>query len=404
MRKTARGDSKATVLVVDTGLRSGPWACRSLTRAGYRVLAGNQHERSSLAGRCNHALRVFRYPSPWRRPDEFLETVEAVCRRERVAAVLPLSETTVHLLARDLPRPAEAVVVGPTYAQYEQICDKGALRELAARAAVGVPEEVVVTRDGRNGEWPRLPSIVKPRTSATPTAGRVLYRTATVVRTPTERDSVTRALVDETGAAVVQEEIRGYRWLVEFVRGRRGLAALPRLVVRSYPPRTGPSSVSRVVDAPDELVDATARMLDAIDYRGPGNAGFLVQDGRFLVHDINLRVPFSVAAAIEGGLDLPRLAVEEALGGASSFELGRVRRHTYVWLTGESKALADAARRREAAAPAARIAADVVAAALSPRRVLDPPLWEPLPLAAIATAGARSLARRAIPPRRSATA
>ena len=390
MKTTA---SKGSILVLETALRSGPWACRSLAQAGYRVIAANQHGRW-LAGRSTYALRVVRYPSPWRDPAAFLARVEELCRRESVDAVLPLSETAVHLLAKDLPEPARAVVVAPTFAQYEQVCDKGALRDTAARAEVDVPSEVIVGADGPNGEWPALPSIVKPRASATPTKGKVLYRTATVVRTPAEREAAVASLVAEMGGAVVQEEVRGLRWLVEFVRSSRGLATLPRLILRSYPPRTGSSSVSKTIEAPPELTNATRRLLDVVGYEGPGSIGFLVQNGRFLVHDVNLRLPFSVGATIGSGLDLPRLAVEAALDLDIPLEIGPVRRHTYVWFAGECKAFTDAVRGREAAAPPARIAAGVVAAAVSPRRLLDPPFTEPLPLAALAAAAVTSGANR----------
>lgn len=382
------------MLVLQAGVRSGPWACRSLAAAGFRVVAGHEQRSDRLVARPRYCRRWLKYPSPRADADAFLETVDEVCRRESVAAILPLSEVEVLLLAERGPGDLRARLVGPNLAQYRRLCDKAELERAAAEAGVDRPRGVIVTAEGRSGDWPMLPSIVKPSTTATPTATGVVYETAALVRTEAERTAAVRRMLDRTGGALVQEQVGGLRWLVDFVRSSTCLVAVSRLVLRSYPRASGMASVSRGEPTPPALGAATERLLRLVDYRGPGSIGFLVGDGRFLVHDVNLRLPYSAGATIAAGLDLPRLAAEEALGRPSR-AVPATRRVSYVWLGGEVNALVDSLRDGASMAAAGRIAADLCLAGVLPGRVLDPCSFaDPLPTIANVATYARTVARR----------
>ena len=75
--------------------------------------------------------------------------------------------------------------------------------------------------------------------------------------------------------------------------------------------------VSRACSAPhppDGLESAIERLFGDVDYRGPATISFLERDGRLYVHDVNLRLGASVGLMVGSGFDLPRRAVEAALG------------------------------------------------------------------------------------------
>jgi len=82
--------TRGTVLVLQVGNRSGPWACRSLARAGFRVVGTHEHGR--VAGRSRYCSAPLRTASAVEAPEAFLDDVERICREHAVDAVLTLLE------------------------------------------------------------------------------------------------------------------------------------------------------------------------------------------------------------------------------------------------------------------------------------------------------------------------
>jgi predicted ATP-grasp superfamily ATP-dependent carboligase len=346
--------------------------------------------------RSRYADAVLNYPSPRNRPNDFLAWVADACRRFSVAALLPLSESTTHLLAAEPLDLGDTCVIGPTLEQYSRICDKEGLARTAASVGVATPPGAFVGSDGRTADWPPLPSIVKPPASATPTARGVVYTPAVLVETPEQRTDAVNRLTRESGAALVQEVIRGERFRIHFVRHREGLSAVALRTVRSYPRATGMSSVSLSIPLPAEAAEATSKLLDLIDFRGLGSSQFIKRGDALYLHDVNLRIAYSLGAEIQAGLDAPRLSVDDALGRPlhDAHPQPRLDRH-YVWLGGETRALMEALRNPSSGERRTRIARDLLLAALSPSRILDPfSLSDPLPtiggLAAAFRRGRRS--------------
>jgi len=374
-----RNSRRPTVLIPTLGWRAGPWACRSLSRAGFEVIAGVDEDR--VANRTRFCSDLVRHPSPSADPDGFVSAIEEICTRRRVAAVLPLDDEVVQLLAAKLPAPGNAVFVGPTIEQYRLLCDKSALAQVAGELGFVDAERVVVGPDGPSGVWPSLPSMVKPRSTGVASADGLVARKPVRVRTEAERDAAVEELVDLVGEALVEEQVLGQAWRVHFVRDPEITLTFTLRSVRNYPPQTGQSSVLQVASAPPELVAMSRRLLDLVDYRGPGSIQVIERDGGFFVHDVNLRLPVTVGATISAGLDIPRLAVEAALGRLDDRAPSDFKQLTYVSLQGEVRHLLAGLRRRETGAPVYRIATDLVLAALMPNRVLDPlHLMDPLPV------------------------
>lgn len=351
------------------GWGPGAWACKSLASAGFKVIAGEDERRVPNRTRC--ATELVRYPAPGRDPDGFLASVEEICSSRHVAAVLPSDDRILALLIMELPRPGGARVIGPTPDQYSKLCDKLALDELAETCGFSTPPRVVVGSDGEPTEpWPPLPSIVKPR--GLRTSESFFLRKPTLARSAVERDSAIRTLVEGAGEALVEQHIDGTAWRAHFVRDGRTMLAMTIRALRSYPPRTGQSSVQKVTDTNLELIELADRLLSAVDYRGPGSIQAIESDGRFFVHDVNLRLPVTVGLTIRAGLDMPRLAVESALGEELPSEAGPFPHLTYVRLLAEAKHLLDGLRGRETSAPVSRIAKDIAGAAVLPNRILHP--------------------------------
>lgn len=152
------------VLVLWVGRRPGPLTCRSLERAGYRVLAA--HPEGEHGGRSGVALRPLRYPSPTDRPDEFLAFVAAVCRRRQVDAVLPLDEDIVKLLAERPPDLGGRSRRGARSAPVSRPLRQGRARAHRGRGG-REPAGVGRRRSASSPEgWPPLPSLVASQAGA----------------------------------------------------------------------------------------------------------------------------------------------------------------------------------------------------------------------------------------------
>lgn len=387
------------VLVLCTGYRAGPWAMRSLRSAGYRVV-GAHHEGICTGGRSRACPRPRRYPSPTADPEGFIQAVAAICASERISVVLPASEDTARVMAERRPDLGGAVVVGPDRDAYAALCDKGRLATTAALAGVDHPRTVVVGMDGPDGPWPELPNVVKPRISGEDIGG---LPAAVYVRTPEERDAAIEALIAVGNEAVVQEELVGQRWVGQSVRDADGsLDIVASRIDRDYPRSAGVASVMRTVaEPPAELVDGIRRLLDLADYRGPSTISLIATGDRWAVHDVNLRLGSSVALVMRSGLDMPRRAVEVALG-APAHPAGPCRPTTYVRLDGELGATTDALRGRGEGDPARRAFGHVASALTSRDAIVDPFPFDPFWLANLAggcalqpvVRGVRALRRR----------
>lgn len=363
-RTHVRGTARPTVLVLWTGYPAGARVCASIARAGFRLVGAHPEGRSG--GRSRACLSPRRYPSPTAHTDRFVETVAAICRAERAAAVVPVDEDIVRVLAERGGELGDVVVVGPDARQFDTLCDKLELTRTARALGLDVPETVLVDALGPDGPWPAVPSIVKPQTSRSETAKPMAVATAA------ERDAYVAELVAEGHAAIVQEQIFGSRWVVQSVRGPGVFEYVVHEVQDMWPRGAGLASVKRHSEPPAALVAGARALLDHVDYRGPSGISFMERDGRFFPHDANLRLGATTAASINGGFDFPRRAVEVALAIDGEPFSNRHRLGVHMRLDLELVALAEAFRsRREGGAPLA-VARRIAAVGLSPRGMLDP--------------------------------
>jgi biotin carboxylase len=375
-----------TIVVLWTGYRAGPWACRSLRAAGWRVVG--VHPADEGRGRSTACPNPRPCPSPSAEPEALLAALAEICRAEDAIAVLPVNEEPLRLMAETGPDLGPTVVVGPDARQFAAVCDKGRLAETAAAAGVGRPATVTVGPDGPEGGWPPLPSVVKVRTSSPDEPGGF----PATVRDERERAHAVSLLVEAGVDAVVEELQTGAHWTVHCVRGEGGrFAAVAARILRSFPRRVGMPSLFETDGGSPAAVEAAQRMLDAIDYRGPANVQFFEGDGQMLVHDVNLRVPASVALAMAAGLDVPALGVDAALGRPLELPAGLSRPVRYVSLVDELRGM-----RSEAGPRPRTVVRELVGAAVSRDAVLDPPLTDPLWAPARMASASRDRIKRAV--------
>jgi hypothetical protein len=369
--------SAPSVLVLMTDTKSGPWVVRSLSRGGYRVV-GSHVEGLLSGGRSLRCPQPLRYPSPVDRPDDFRAWVAQTARALDVDAVFPVSEDVTNVLAVHTPDLGRAVRIGPDKSQYAALCDKALLGHTCRAADVDHPLSFVVRPGEALPDVLPLPAVVK--TGASGEAIDVALGVQ-ITRTEADRDAAIRAVTDLGAEAVVQELVEGDRWNMHGARTRDGLAIFASSLEKDYPRGAGITALSHSVVAPPALLGAAERLLAHVGYLGPVSLNTIERGGRFYLHDVNLRIPASIGLTITAGLDVPRLAVDDALGRLRG-PLPRVpRRTTYVGIDCEVPALVASLRRGSAESPR-QVIADVIHAVRGGGRILiDPnpldPFWLP---------------------------
>ena len=384
----SRRSQGPTVLVAPSDFRAGPWACRSLASGGYRVVGAHTEGRGT-GGRSLACPRPRRYPSPLGDPEGFVERVRELVREESVAAILPASEDVVRVLA-DHHDSLGAVLVSPDRDQYRRLCDKAELGATAIAAGVGHPVTAAVGPQGADGPLPPLPCVVKPRVSGEDMHGVAV---ALTVRTEAERDAAVGALLEEGRDALVQELLDGPRWFGHSVGLGDDFRFLAFRALADYPRGSGPASFLRTDAIPDGMAESTRRLVEAVGYAGPCSLSFIESHGRLLVHDVNLRLGATVGASIRSGLDLPRLAVDIALGRHEPVTPLPTRTITYVRLDGELGSAVSALRGRGTGESARELFGRVAKGLVAPGWMLDPSPLDPYFLATLATRQLLGMAR-----------
>src|SRR5690349_14820228 len=225
-------DRQATVLVLESGTRAGPWSCKSLRHGGYRVVGATTAGAGRSAERYCDA--VVELPLLELSISRYLERLGAVCDELDVAAVFPCDHEGATQLLSTQPALARAVPIAPDQAQYAALCDKTGLDGTAATLGVDRPGTWVIDTVELT-ELPTLPCIVKPGATQTLVSNRVVHRSAVLAATEAELQAAVRDVVGATGSAVVEERIVGRHWRIHFAASAAGFRGVPVTTVRSYP-------------------------------------------------------------------------------------------------------------------------------------------------------------------------
>lgn len=360
--------------------RAAQGTARSLAHGGFRVVGAAESGR--LAGRTRYCDRLHRVP-PSRESRAYAAAVRRICDTERVIAVLPLFDELQAVLLGRPEAVGDAILVGPSLHELKRLCDKVGLLEVAAAAGVRHPVTKVVSGNVPSSGLPPLPGYVKVVTSMYD--GRPAGRPVRVTD-PRSRDHLLARLLGRGDVVVVQEEVDGRQWRYDFVRGRRTSLELASIQLSDWPYRVGQSTALEFRELPPRLAALSRSLLDVVGYVGAGSIQWIERDdGEWFVHDVNLRLPASVAGMMAAGFDMPLATVELAFGHEPAPARLPARPLRYVWFQGEAMALRDAIHGTPVGRSPARIAGSIVRSALSPSMCLVPfDPTDPLPtLAAV---------------------
>jgi carbamoyl-phosphate synthase large subunit len=303
------------VLVTGAGGAAGIAVLRALACNGHELHAADC---DALATGLHLVPRSRRVMLPPGEHPSFAQAVLDECRARGIGVVVP----TVDEELQPLARAREAfdlhgiLVLSSEAAALATCLDKHAL-VMAVRDTVPCPETELLDPLLDADAW-TFPVIVKPRSGRGGRGVEMVQDANGLDRLP--RDS----------SMIVQELLPGEEYSVDVLIAGEGrvVAAVPRVRLRVD---SGVAVVTRTVHDAD-LESAAGRCAQAAGIRGAANVQFRRdKDGVARLLEINPRFPGTLAVTVASGVNLPALALADALGAplpanAGAFhEVGMVR-------------------------------------------------------------------------------
>lgn len=307
--------------VTDGDQRPALVIARSLGRHGVSVVVGEERP-ACLASSSRYCVRHVTYPSPYRQPAAFDRFLLDFVEREQVDVVVPVTDVTTHLVARNWPALGRhSATAAPPFEAFDFVANKWSLLQRAAQCGIPTPRTHVV--DGaaalkaiiRQIEYP---AVVKPVRSRIPTD--LGWLSASVRYAHSESDLLhLYRTVDYLACypSLIQERILGPGVGV-FVLCDHGRlrAAFAHKRLREKPPSGGVSVLCESVALDPQLRDQAMRLLAPLNWHGVAMLEYK-QDrrtGKAFLMEVNGRFWGSLQLAVDAGVDFPYLSYQLALG------------------------------------------------------------------------------------------
>ncbi len=331
-----------TVFVTDGEQRPALAVTRSLGRRGLAVVVGAEQPHS-LASASKYCVRHVTYPSPIHDPGAFEQFLAAFVERERIDVVMPVTDVTTHLVAKNLPAlNAITATAVPSFAAFDFVSNKTALAQRALRCGVPVPATHFVENRSALSEvldQIQYPAVIRPSRSRIRTTAGWLPATVKYAR---DEATLLKLYRDVEYLAsyptMIQERIIGPGVAVFVLCDQGNLrAAFAHRRLREKPPSGGASVLCESVAVDAVLLDHTMRLLGPLGWHGVAMMEFKQDQrtGQAYLMEVNGRFWGSLQLAIDAGVDFPYLSCQLALGETIAtpvaYEIGAQSR----WLLGD---------------------------------------------------------------------
>jgi predicted ATP-grasp superfamily ATP-dependent carboligase len=307
------------VLILDANERSALAATRALGRRGVPVVTADEMG-VTLAGASRYARASFVYPSPYRMPARFLQTVRNELAARAIRVVLPMTEVTTQVLTEHREEFRDARIPVGTLPALDILTDKRRIHALAKQLDIPTPETRIVECPDELGMATAgltYPMVVKPYRSRIRHAGTWLRADVRHVSSRGELERVVATTdVLRHHPFIIQERIDGHGAGVFALYDRgRAVGFFAHRRVRERPPSGGVSVLSESVHLDPHLLELSRRLLDHVAWHGVAMVEFKVRaDGVAFLIEVNPRFWGSLQLAVDAGADFPWFAYRLALG------------------------------------------------------------------------------------------
>lgn len=286
--------SPARVLVTGAGGPAGVAVIRALHSRGHHVIALD----ADPAAPGFHLASEFHVLPQAHEPHYLAALLRVATVTDAQALICTVAEEFPALtVATDYLHEAGLRTRLPSLASVEWCTDKWAFFEQMSGAALPVPPTGLGSADGVPGPW-----IVKPR----------FGRGSRDVITCTTRTQLAAAL-RQVPDPIVQTQLSGREFTCDVLVERSGalVAAAPRWRTET---RGGISTKGTTFDDA-EVTGVVALVLKSVGLIGPANVqGFVAEDGRVAIHEVNPRFSGGLPLTIAAGCDIVEEYLRDVMG------------------------------------------------------------------------------------------
>ena len=302
-------DLSNKVLVLGSDMRSFLTVIRSLGRAGKEVHVA-WCARTSLAKTSKYVARVHEVVRPpasnW--TTEFLELL----RNEQFDLIVPCNDPSILPLHEQRELFSSYPICLVKEQNFDTVMDKVAVNEIAAKAGLRLPKEVVLRSLDEADKISQLrsPYVIKPTRSYT--SSHLSRKNHVAIVADFQAASIQVAkMIDRTPVAV-QEYFSGQGVGVEFLAKDGKILTTFQHLRLHEPPKGGGSSYRKSCSLNPQLLAETTSLVKSLGYSGVGMAEFRYnsESNDWVFVELNSRFWGSLPLAVACGADFPLFLYE----------------------------------------------------------------------------------------------
>lgn len=303
------------ILIVDGKSNAARAVLQSLAAAGYTCcIAATDLNSSTFASRYAKWKEI--YPSPLTDRNAFERWILDFQKQHQFDLIVPTTEASLIPLHEMRPHPLlDLVLAIPSIDAVNGAFDKENVHQLAGQLDIPTPESLLVSEladldQPKVAEWIAQGAVVvKPiRSKVWAGSADAAELQVKMVSTFDELNEVVAGFLQDTPVQL-QQWVPGIGIGIELLaRDGEMVLTFAHERIHEVPLTGGGSSYRMSIDPPDDLVDASARLMRAYRWHGVAMVEFRVDrdTGRFWLMEINGRFWGSLPLAIFAGADFPK--------------------------------------------------------------------------------------------------
>ena len=128
----------APILILDANQRSALAATRSLGKKGIPVIVADE-KKETLSSVSKYCKKSFAYPSPYKFPNNFIETLKKEVTKRKIHIIFPMTDITTYLLLK-YNHKFNAIIPFGNFDAFDILSNKWTLFRLAQKLNLPMPK------------------------------------------------------------------------------------------------------------------------------------------------------------------------------------------------------------------------------------------------------------------------
>jgi len=329
----------APILILDANQRSALAATRLLGKKGIPVIVADE-KKETLSSVSKYCKESFAYPSPYKFPNNFIETLKKEVTKRKIHIIFPMTDITTYLLLK-YNHKFNAIIPFGSFDAFDTLSNKWTLFKLAQRLNLPMPKTYFIDNPEKIKKIAKelsYPIVIKPYRSRILKNGKWITASVYYANSPNELIKLaTDNLIFKEHPFLLQHYIKGTgQGIFALYDQGKPICFFAHKRLREKPPSGGVSVLRESIPVNPKMKEIAQKLLNHVNWHGVAMVEFRVseEDTPYLM-EVNARFWGSLQLAIDAGVDFPYLLYQIALGkkvsSNNSYKIGIKTR----WLLGD---------------------------------------------------------------------